>query len=86
VRAASRRCRFDRVDDDRSQVELEYVLALRNKHIIMQNSYNSLANQTSGFDGLLSTSNHLVPDEDTVFIDTSRPIWWVAELRQEGLR
>jgi thiamine pyrophosphokinase len=45
-----------------------------------------LANQTSGFDGLLSTSNHLVPDEDSVYIETSRPIWWVAELRQEGIR
>ncbi|KAI0279731.1 thiamine pyrophosphokinase [Russula aff. rugulosa BPL654] len=44
----------------------------------------NLTNQTSGFDGLLSTSNHLVPDEDTVYIETSRPIWWVAELRQEG--
>ncbi|KAF8501701.1 thiamine pyrophosphokinase [Russula emetica] len=46
----------------------------------------NLTNQTSGFDGLLSTSNHLVPDEDTVYIETSRPIWWVAELRQEGIR
>lgn len=43
------------------------------------------ANQTSGFDGLLSTSNHLVPDEDSVYIETSSPIWWVAELRQEGI-
>jgi thiamine pyrophosphokinase len=46
----------------------------------------SLANQISGFDGLLSTSNHLLPHEDTVYIETSRPIWWVAELRQEGIR
>jgi len=45
----------------------------------------NLTNQTSGFDGLLSTSNHLVPGEDTVFIETSRPIWWVAELRPEGI-
>jgi len=41
----------------------------------------NLTNQISGFDGLVSTSNHLVRDEDTVYIDTSRPIWWVAELR-----
>jgi thiamine pyrophosphokinase len=44
------------------------------------------ANETSGFDGLMSTSNHLVPEEDTVFIETSRPIWWVAELREEGIQ
>jgi len=42
----------------------------------------NLTSQTSGFDGLLSTSNHLVPEEDTVFVETSRPIWWVAELRK----
>jgi thiamine pyrophosphokinase len=35
----------------------------------------------SGFDGLVSTSNHLVPEHDTVFIRTSRPIWWCMELR-----
>jgi thiamine pyrophosphokinase len=46
----------------------------------------NLTSATSGFDGLISTSNHLVPDEDTVFVETSRPIWWVAELRQEGIR
>ncbi|KAI9512054.1 thiamine pyrophosphokinase Thi80 [Russula earlei] len=46
----------------------------------------NLTGQTSGFDGLMSTSNHLVPGEDTVFIETSRPIWWVAELRMEGIR
>ncbi|KAI0001491.1 thiamine pyrophosphokinase Thi80 [Russula compacta] len=46
----------------------------------------NLTSATSGFDGLVSTSNHLVPEEDTVFVETSRPIWWVAELRQEGIR
>jgi len=45
----------------------------------------NLTGQCSGFDGLLSTSNHLVPEEDTVFVETSRPIWWVAELRREGM-
>ncbi|KAI0314605.1 thiamine pyrophosphokinase [Amylostereum chailletii] len=34
----------------------------------------------SGFDGVMSTSNHFVPGQD-VWIRTSRPIWWTAELR-----
>ncbi|KAH9058381.1 thiamine pyrophosphokinase [Lactarius vividus] len=42
----------------------------------------NLTNETSGFGGLISTSNHLVPEEDTVFVETSRPIWWVAELKR----
>jgi len=46
----------------------------------------NLTGQCSGFDGLMSTSNHLVPEEDTVFVETSRPIWWAAELRKEGIR
>ncbi|KAJ7707769.1 thiamine pyrophosphokinase Thi80 [Mycena rosella] len=41
----------------------------------------NLWNQPSSFDGLVSTSNHLVPTEDTVWIRTSNPIWWTAELR-----
>ncbi|KAJ7170619.1 thiamine pyrophosphokinase Thi80 [Mycena crocata] len=41
----------------------------------------NLSNHPSSFDGLVSTSNHLVPDEDTVWISTSNPIWWTAELR-----
>ncbi|KAH9972800.1 thiamine pyrophosphokinase [Lactifluus volemus] len=45
----------------------------------------NLTKRTSGFDGLVSTSNHLVPEEDTVFVETSRPIWWVAELRRENI-
>lgn len=45
----------------------------------------NLTNQTSGFGGLISTSNHLVPEEDTVFVETSRPILWVAELRKDNL-
>jgi len=34
------------------------------------------------FDGLMSTSNHLIPDEKVVWIKTSRPIWWTVELRK----
>ncbi|KAN0084061.1 thiamine pyrophosphokinase [Tylopilus felleus] len=37
----------------------------------------------SSFDGLVSTSNHLVPAEQFVTIKTSRPIWWCAELRRK---
>ncbi|KAG9314844.1 thiamine pyrophosphokinase [Chiua virens] len=38
----------------------------------------------SSFDGLVSTSNHLVPTEPFVTIKTSRPIWWCAELRRKA--
>ncbi|KAJ7127046.1 thiamine pyrophosphokinase [Mycena epipterygia] len=41
----------------------------------------NLSNHPSSFDGLVSTSNHLVPTEETVWIKTSNPIWWTAELR-----
>jgi len=38
----------------------------------------------SSFDGLVSTSNHLLPEKPFVTIQTSRPIWWCVELRQHG--
>jgi thiamine pyrophosphokinase len=41
----------------------------------------NLTDQSSSFDGLVSTSNHLVPGQDEVWIKTSKPIWWTAELR-----
>ncbi|KAI0049767.1 thiamine pyrophosphokinase Thi80 [Auriscalpium vulgare] len=41
----------------------------------------NLTDHPSGFDGLVSTSNHLVPEEPVVWIKTSRPIWWCAELK-----
>ncbi|KAI5982532.1 thiamine pyrophosphokinase [Pisolithus marmoratus] len=37
----------------------------------------------SSFDGLISTSNHLVPEEFLVTINTSRPIWWCVELSKK---
>ncbi|KAG0700718.1 thiamine pyrophosphokinase [Suillus ampliporus] len=40
----------------------------------------NLENTQSSFDGLVSTSNHLVPGQD-VIIKASKPIWWCAELR-----
>lgn len=43
------------------------------------------ADTESSFDGLVSTSNHLVPEEEFVWVKTSRPIWWTAELRASGL-
>ncbi|KAF8899944.1 thiamine pyrophosphokinase [Gymnopilus junonius] len=41
----------------------------------------NLTEQVSSFDGLLSTSNHLLPEEKVVWIKTSKPIWWTTELR-----
>ncbi|KAH7884514.1 thiamine pyrophosphokinase [Phlebopus sp. FC_14] len=37
----------------------------------------------SSFDGLISTSNHLVLEERIVTIKTTQPIWWCAELRKK---
>ncbi|KAJ7158807.1 thiamine pyrophosphokinase [Mycena filopes] len=41
----------------------------------------NLSNQESSFDGLVSTSNQFVPEEESVWVKTSSPIWWTAELR-----
>jgi len=46
----------------------------------------NLTDTVSSFDGMVSTSNHLVPGEDTVWIKSTKPIWWTAELRASGLR
>ncbi|TFK40306.1 thiamine pyrophosphokinase Thi80 [Crucibulum laeve] len=40
----------------------------------------NLNEDISSFDGLVSTSNHLVPGQD-VRISTTRPIWWTVELK-----
>jgi len=45
----------------------------------------NLTDCESSFDGMVSTSNHLVPEEKTVYIKTSKPIWWTAELKPSGL-
>jgi len=42
----------------------------------------NLTNRVSSFDGLVSTSNHLVPGENTVWVKTSKPIWWTVELKK----
>jgi len=44
----------------------------------------NFVNHPSHFDGMVSTSNHLVPEEPTVYIKTTEPIWWTAELRPEA--
>jgi thiamine pyrophosphokinase len=45
-----------------------------------------LADCPSSFEGLVSTSNHLVTEERVVWIKTSQPIWWTAELRRLSSR
>ncbi|KAI0072535.1 thiamine pyrophosphokinase [Panus rudis PR-1116 ss-1] len=35
----------------------------------------------SHFDGMVSTSNHLVPSEPVVTVKITNPIWWTMELR-----
>ena len=41
----------------------------------------TVADTPSSFDGLVSTSNHLLPDEPVVTVRTTRPVWWTMELR-----
>ncbi|KAJ3552087.1 hypothetical protein NM688_g4345 [Phlebia brevispora] len=45
----------------------------------------NLTDAKSCFDGLVSTSNHLVPGEDTVYIKTTKPLLWTVELRVDSL-
>ncbi|KAH6913031.1 thiamine pyrophosphokinase [Coprinopsis sp. MPI-PUGE-AT-0042] len=40
----------------------------------------NLAETESSFDGMVSTSNHLVPGQN-VWIKTTKPIWWTMELK-----
>ena len=47
-------------------------------------TYDSAADHQSHFDGMVSTSNHLVPEEPIVYVKTTEPIWWTAELRPEA--
>ena len=42
------------------------------------------ADTPSGFDGLISMSNHLLPEEPIVYVKTTEPIFWTAELRPEA--
>jgi len=44
----------------------------------------NLTDCPSGFDGMISTSNHLLPEEPIVYVKTTEPIWWTAELRPEA--
>ncbi|KAF8656841.1 hypothetical protein AX16_002389 [Volvariella volvacea WC 439] len=41
----------------------------------------NLTDYESSFDGMVSTSNQFLPEENLVTIKTSKPIWWTAELR-----
>ncbi|KAF8896359.1 thiamine pyrophosphokinase Thi80 [Infundibulicybe gibba] len=41
----------------------------------------NLTNAKSSFDGLVSTSNHLIPEENVVYVETTQPIWWTVELK-----
>jgi len=45
----------------------------------------NLTDAKSEFDGLLSTSNHLLPDEPIVYVKTTEPIWWTMEIRHSSL-
>ena len=46
---------------------------------------HSVANTDSFFDGMVSTTNHLLPEEPIVYIKTSKPIVWTVELKVDNL-
>ncbi|GLB40198.1 putative thiamin pyrophosphokinase, vitamin B1 binding domain [Lyophyllum shimeji] len=46
----------------------------------------NLNNTPSSFDGLVSTSNHLVPEENEVRVKTTKPIWWTVQLKPEAFK
>ena len=62
-------------------MELEYVpfFSLPGNTWAIVNVAVDTADTPSSFDGLVSTSNHVLSSE--VWIKTSRPIWWCVELR-----
>jgi len=41
----------------------------------------NLTEHESSFDGLMSTSNHLQPEQPVVCVKTTKPICWTVELR-----
>ncbi|KAH8822851.1 thiamine pyrophosphokinase Thi80 [Flagelloscypha sp. PMI_526] len=41
----------------------------------------NLSETESSFEGLVSTSNHLIPEEKEVWVRTTQPIWWTMELK-----
>ena len=45
----------------------------------------TIAETESCFDGMVSTSNHLVPGESIVTVKTTKPIIWTVELRVPAL-
>lgn len=56
--------------------------------LVMRDIYDVkfvLADTESCFDGMVSTSNHLLPEEPTVYIKTSKPIVWTVELKVENM-
>lgn len=64
-------------------MEPEYVNQIRSC-VAYTNLSSHPANTKSHFDGMVSTSNHLVPGQD-VYIKITKPIVWTVELRVDKL-
>ncbi len=62
-------------------MELEWGPFSFDNIVNLANMDGEIANQLSSFEGMVSTSNHLVPGENVVWIKTSKAIWWTAELK-----
>lgn len=75
------RNRFHNPNDFRPTVELKCVFHFPPQKI-RRIIHLLAAEHPSSFDGMVSTSNHLLPEEKEVKVTTSKPIWWTAELKQ----
>lgn len=64
-------------------MESEYVISLYIIHALLR---CNLAERESCFDGMVSTSNHLVPNEQVVYVKTTKPIFWTVELQVDKLK
>lgn len=49
----------------------------------MANLTMKLANSLSSFDGMISTSNHVI--DEVVWVETTAPICWTVEVRSMSL-
>ena len=48
-----------------------------------QNSRADRADGETSFNGLVSTSNHLLPEEPIVTIQTDQPLLWCIEIKEQ---
>lgn len=52
-----------------------YVAVMESSELILYTDW------LTSFDTQISTSNHLLPENPTVVVTTSRPVYWTMEIR-----